>query len=187
MYAYDVHTDIKELALFGEDTISVHNWVFNLGRRGDLYNGIMIARQLDPRVGFAYNIKKTGTVIRGSYARTMETPFNENLILSSKGCTDPVINAIMSSTAAPCVTPFVPLSPAPAMSSMQGLKRAFGKYLVIEREYIWKWTQRAFDFSILGDSPITFPMGWTKSKIPGYAIRISVPNIHGFTAYTVKP
>ena len=28
----------------------------------------------------------------------METPFNENLILASNGCTDPVINALMSST-----------------------------------------------------------------------------------------
>ena len=73
--------------------------------RGDFYNGITIARQVEPRVGVAYNIKKTNTVIRVSYARTMETPFNENLILASNGCTDPVINAIMSSTAAPCVTP----------------------------------------------------------------------------------
>jgi hypothetical protein len=185
LYPYDVHSDIKEVALFAQDTITVRNWVFNLGLRGDLYNGITIAREAEPRVGFAYNIKKTNTVIRGSYAHTMETPFNENLILSSKGCTDPVINAIMSSTAAPCVTPFVPLSPGTRNELHAGLEQAFGKYLVVDGEYIWKWTQRAFDFSILGDSPITFPIEWTKSKIPGYAIRISVPNIHGFTAYSV--
>ena len=98
LYPYDVHSDIKELALFAQDTITVDNWVFNLGLRGDLYNGISIARQAEPRVGAAYNIKKTNTVLRGSYARTMETPFNENLILASNGCTDPVINALMSST-----------------------------------------------------------------------------------------
>jgi hypothetical protein len=163
----------------------VKNWVFNLGLRGDLYNGITIARQLDPRLGFAYNLKKTNTVIRGSYARTMETPFNENLILSSMGCTDPVINAIMASTAAPCVTPFVPLTPGTRNELHAGVEQAFGKYLVVDGEYIWKWTQRAFDFSILGDSPITFPIEWTKSKIPGYAVRFSVPNTHGFTAYVV--
>ena len=32
----------------------------------------------------AYNIKKTNTVLRVSYARTLETPFNENLVLSSR-------------------------------------------------------------------------------------------------------
>ena len=46
----------------------------------------------------AYNIKATNTVLRVSYARTMETPFNENLILASNGCNDPVISALMSST-----------------------------------------------------------------------------------------
>ena len=98
MYPYNVHSDIKELALFAQDTITVHNWVFNLGLRGDFYNGISISREAEPRVGVAYNIKKTSTVLRASYARTMETPFNENLILASNGCTDPVINALMSST-----------------------------------------------------------------------------------------
>jgi hypothetical protein len=184
MYAYDAHSDIKELALFVQDSITYKNWNFNLGIRGDLYNGISIARQAEPRVGGAYNIKKTNTVIRASYARTMETPFNENLILASNGCTNPVINAIMSSTVAPCVST-TPLSPGTRNEIHAGLQQAFSKYLVVDGEYIWKYTQRAFDFSVLGNSPITFPIEWAKSKIPGYAIRASVPNTHGFTAYVV--
>lgn len=184
LYAYDVHTDIKELALFAQDTITVDNWVFNLGLRGDLYNGIAIARQAEPRLGAAYNVKKTNTVLRISYARTMETPFNENLILASNGCSDPVINAIMSSTISPCVST-TPLSPGTRNEFHAGLQQAFSKYLVVDGEYIWKYTQRGFDFSILGDSPITFPVEWDKSKIPGYAIRASVPNFHGLTAFAV--
>jgi outer membrane receptor protein involved in Fe transport len=54
------------------------------------------AKQGEPRLGIAYNIKPTNTVLRVSYARTMETPFNENLVLSSLGCNDPVINAIFN-------------------------------------------------------------------------------------------
>ena len=164
--------------------LPISNWNFNLGLRGDLYNGISIARQAEPRVGAAYNIKKTNTVLRGSYARIMETPFNENLILASNGCTDPVINALMSSTISPCVST-TPLSPGTRNEFHAGLQQAFGKYLVVDGEYIWKYTQRGFDFSILGDSPITFPVEWAKSKIPGYAIRASVPNTHGFTAFVV--
>jgi hypothetical protein len=184
LYPYDVHTDIKELGLFGQDSITYKNWNFNFGLRGDLYNGISIFREAEPRVGIAYNIKPTSTVLRVSYARTMETPFNENLILASNGCTDPVINALMSSTVSPCVSD-TPLRPGTRNEFHAGLEQAFGKHLVVDGEYIWKYTQRAFDFSILGDSPITFPIEWTKSKIPGYAIRASVPNTHGFTAYIV--
>ena len=114
----------------------------------------------------------------------METPFNENLILASNGCLDPVINALMSGTGTPCVTT-TPLSPGSRNEFHVGLQQALSKYLVVSGEYIWKYTQRGFDFSILGDSPITFPVEWAKSKIPGYAIRFSVPNFHGFTAFVV--
>src|SRR3984893_11507237 len=34
------HTDVKELALYSQDTITKNNWSFNLGIRGDLYNGL---------------------------------------------------------------------------------------------------------------------------------------------------
>ena len=71
-------------------------WTFNLGLRFDYYNGIVTANQPEPRLGIAYNIKPTNTVLRISYARTLETPFNENLVLSSLGCNDPVINALMA-------------------------------------------------------------------------------------------
>ncbi|HXP84233.1 MAG TPA: hypothetical protein VN841_05910 [Bryobacteraceae bacterium] len=37
----------------------------------------------------------------------------------------------------------------------------------------------------MGATPIYFPIEWSSSKIPGYAIRASVPNIHGFTAFVV--
>jgi hypothetical protein len=37
----------------------------------------------------------------------------------------------------------------------------------------------------LGNTPITYPIEWSKSKIPGYTVRASMPNFHGFTAYVV--
>ncbi len=66
-----------------------------------------------------------------------------------------------------------------------GLTQAFGRYFVVDAEYIWKYTHRAYDFSVLGNTPITFPIEWASSKIPGYAIRGTLPNFHGLTAYVV--
>ena len=86
LFPFYGHTDVKELAMYVQDSISVKNWSFNLGIRGDLYNGLSSASQAEPRVGVSYNIQKTNTVLRFSYARTLETPFNENLVLSSVGC-----------------------------------------------------------------------------------------------------
>ena len=66
-----------------------------------------------------------------------------------------------------------------------GLEQAFGKYLVFSGEWISKYTHNGYDFSVLGNTPITFPIEWHNSKIPGYAGRVSVPEIHGFSALMV--
>jgi hypothetical protein len=187
LYNFKGNANIKEAALFIQDTITIKNWSFNLGARADIYRGLASAQQLEPRLGIAYNIKPTSTVLRISYARTMETPFNENLILASTGCNDPVIFDLQESVpGGQCVSSTVPpLSPGHRNEFHAGLEQAFGKYLVVDGEYIWKYTHKAFDFSVLGNTPITYPIEWDSSKIPGYAIRASVPDIHGFTAYVV--
>lgn len=183
-YLFHGHTDVKELALYVQDSITFHNWAFNVGIRGDLYNGISIARQAEPRLGAAYNIKKSSTILRASYARIMETPFNENLVIASTGCSDQVVNAIATgSQGYPCLT--TPLKPSWRNEFHAGFQQAFGKYLVVDAEYIWKYTHYGYDFSIFGNTPIFFPVEWHNSKIPGYAIRATVPEFHGFTALVV--
>lgn len=175
------HTDVKELALYVQDTISWRSWAFNLGLREDLYNGISKANQIEPRLGVAYNIKSSNTVFRVSYARTLETPFNENLVLSSIGCGSDVLAPLLSCTS-PTLTP---ITPGFRNEFHAGLQQAFGKYFVLDGEYIWKYTHNGYDFSVLGNTPITFPIEWTRSKIPGFAVRGSVPNFHGLTALIV--
>ncbi len=184
-YEYFGRTDIKEFAFYAQDTITWHNWSFNLGLRFDKYNGITSAAQGEPRLGIAYNIKPTNTVLRVSYARTMESPFNENLILASLGCNDPVVVAFQTLVAGGACVTTAPLSPGHRNEFHAGLQQAFGRYLVIDGEYIWKYTHKAFDFSVLGNTPITYPIEWQSSKIPGYAIRATVPNYHGLTAFVV--
>ncbi|MGA9210477.1 MAG: TonB-dependent receptor, partial [Terriglobales bacterium] len=194
LYTFHGRTDVKELALYVQDTITKGRWSFNLGIRGDMYNGLTTTKQPEPRLGIAYNIKSTNTVLRVSYARIIETPFNENLVLSSLGCQNSVIGALFFVAGEGCgsgntppaqsSTP-TPLGPGWRNEFHAGLEQAFGKYLVFSGEYIWKYTHHGFDFSVLGDTPITFPVEWDRSKIPGVAGRVSVPNFHGLTAFVV--
>ncbi|MFI5106710.1 MAG: TonB-dependent receptor domain-containing protein, partial [Terriglobales bacterium] len=172
------HTDIKQLALYLQDTITKGNWSLSLGIRGDLYNGLATHREAEPRLGVSYNFKKTNTVFRASYARILETPFNENLVLSATGCNFSVIAALV-----PCVP--VAFSPGWRNEFHSGLQQAFGKHLVFSGDYIWKYTHNGYDFSVLGATPITFPIAWNNSKITGFDGRVNVTNIHGFTALFV--
>ena len=180
-YRFFGHTDVKELSMYIEDLIKAGNWNLNLGMRGDLYNGLTVARQAEPRLAVSYSVPKTNTVLRVSYARTLETPFNENLVLSSVGCGDAVLNPLLA--CAPGVTNTVE-QPGFRNEFHAGLTQAIGSHFVASGDYVWKYTHNAFDFSVLGNTPITFPIDWHNSKIPGYDLRVDFVQFHGLSAYT---
>jgi hypothetical protein len=180
-YLWFGHTDVKELALYLQDEIKAGPWDVRLGIRGDKYNGLADQGQAEPRLGVAYQVKPTKTVLAVSYARTLETPFNENLVLSSQGCSDAVLSPLL------LCSPGVQGTMQPGFRNEfhASLQQGFGKNLVVGGEYIWKYTHNAFDFSVLGNTPITFPIDWHNSKIPGYALHADAPDFHHFSAYFV--
>jgi len=178
IYGFRGRADVKELALYVQDSITAGNWLFNVGIRGDIYNGLTVAKQAEPRLGVSYKVKRSSTVLRASYARTLETPFNENLVLSSEGCNYAVIQGLV-----PCVTASLP--PGFRNEFHAGIQQALGRHFVLGGEYIWKYTHNSFDFSVLGNTPITFPIDWHNSKIPGFAANASMPSFHGFSAQVV--
>lgn len=179
-FLFNGHTDVKELSLYLQDAITVKNWSFNLGLRGDFYNGLTRDKQAEPRLGLAYNIKQTNTVLRLSYARTLESPFNENLVIANEGCSIPFLAALVPPPGVPCNAGRI--RPGFRNEFHAGLQQAFGKYLVVSGDYIWKYTHNGYDFGDVGATPIYFPIEWHSSKIPGYAIRVNVPNYRGFSA-----
>lgn len=179
VYSFFGHTDVKELALYIEDQIRLGNWNLSLGIRGDKYNGLANASQAEPRLGVAYQVKRTGTVLGASYARTMETPFNENLVLSSQGCGNPVLSPLLSCTAGVSGI----LLPGYRNEYHVSVQQGLGKYVTLSGEYIWKYTNNAFDFSVLGNTPITFPIDWHNAKIPGYALHANLADFHHLSAY----
>jgi len=180
LFPFNGHTDVKELALYAQDTITKGNWAFNLGIRFDLYRGIVHDWQPEPRVGLAYNIKKTNSVLRLSYSRVLETPFNENLILASVGAANPVITDVIGGQSLQA-----PIRSGQRNQFNAGFQQAFGKYAVVDADYLWKYTHNAYDFSTFGNTPIFFPIAWKSSKIDGPSVRVSMPNFHGLTALVV--
>jgi hypothetical protein len=62
--------NINQYAFFAQDGITAGKFQFNVGLRLDRYDGLVSKTSPQPRAGIAYNIKKTGTVLRVAYART---------------------------------------------------------------------------------------------------------------------
>lgn len=177
LFHFHGHTDIKEEALYGEDNITLKQWQFMIGLRGDNYNGLSRKYMLEPRAGVTYQVKKTGTVLRLGYSRLMPTPYNEGLLLSSSTGSGGLAQNIGGSVH--------PLKPATRNQYDAGFEQGFGKYLVVDGQYFWKETKGDYDFDVLLNTPLTFPIQWRKSKIDGFDIRLTMPETHGVSAYSV--
>jgi hypothetical protein len=169
--------NINEYAFYATDTINWGNLTLTPGLRITRYDGLAQATGVQPRFGIAYLVKRTGTVLRISYARTLETPGNENLLLSSATGVGGLANVFGA----------VGAEPVPAARRTQfnaGFQQTIGRYVQIDADYYWKYAHPGFEWDVLLNTPITFPIAWHKDKLDGFGIRVSTLNLKGFQANT---
>jgi hypothetical protein len=164
---------IKEQAAYIQDDIKAGDATFKLGIRLDHYDGLSQATLAQPRLGVSYAVPGSGTVLRASYGRTLETPYNENLLLSS------------SQGAAGLVGSAEPLQPGRRNQVEVGIQQGFGRWVVVDFGYFNKHTTNAYDFGVLFDTPIVFPISWDHSRLDGFTGRINLVEHGGFSAFTV--
>jgi hypothetical protein len=170
---------IKESSAYAEDSIQWGRLNLNVGARYDDYDGIGKGADLQPRVGLAYQVRSTGTVLHLSYARVLLTPYNENLILSSATGPGGLAGGSLGSAR---VTPLVP---ARRNQFNAGLQQSLGSKFTFEGEYFWKFTDGAFDFNTILNTPLNFPVQFRKAIIDGAMVRLTLRPIHGFSAFSV--
>ena len=100
---------------------------------------------LQPRLGASYAIPQSNTVFRASYGRTLETPYNENLLLSSGFG----LNGLFGDGQI--------LQPGKRNQVEIGIQQGLGKWVVADFGYFNKHTDNGYDFGVLFDTPIVFP------------------------------
>ncbi len=178
LFRFNGRATIKQEAAFVQDSMNFKNGLaVSLGLRFDNYNGLSKGKSLQPRLGVSYLFKPTNTVIRGSYTRNYETPYNENLIFSNAAGTNGFADGSFGDVNT------APLKPGNRNQFNVGLQQGIGKYIVADIDYFNKYTRNAYDFNVLLDTPITFPISWDKSKIDGVSFRLNLTNYKGLSAF----
>src|SRR4029077_20728147 len=160
--AYDQAATIKQQAAFVQDDISAGPATFKLGVRLDHYDGLTTKTLAQPRLGLSVAVPGSGTVLRASYGRTMETPYNENLLLSA----GVGLNGQFGDSA--------PVLPGKRDQVEVGVQQAVGGWLVVSCGDLNKHTTNVYDFGVVFEMPIAFPIAWDHSRLNGFTGRLNV-------------
>lgn len=179
LFRFNGTTDIKQEAVYVQDELHFGGWLLSGGVRADNYNGISSRSMIEPRAGASYRIRRTNTVLRGSFGKFFMTPYNENLILSSStgagGLAQNVFGAYGDRA----------LKPGKRNQFSTGFEQALGSKIALQGDYFWKFTDRDYDFDVLFNTPLSFPIQWSKSKIDGYSVRVNLTPVRGISAFSV--
>ena len=178
LFSFNGRATIKQEAAYIQDAINFKNGLtLSLGLRYDRYKGLSKGEAFQPRLGVSYLFKPTKTVFRASYTRNFETPYNENLILSSSTGGNGLADGIFGDTSA------TPLKPGYRNQFNVGIQQGFGKYVVADVDYFDKRTRNAYDFNVILNTPITFPISWDRSHINGISFKVNLTNYKGLSAF----
>jgi hypothetical protein len=175
IYAFQGSTDIKQVALFGQDFVKLGDFKLDLGLRYDKYNGLARNHGVQPRVGLIYSSPPLHSNFHLNYSRVFITPYNENLIVASSAGPGSISAALGATDSAVLDT---------------GHRNQFNvgfetpiRYFSLSGEYLWKFTYGAYDFDVLLNSPLTFPTQFRKSKIDGGLVRLTLNPTHGVNGF----
>jgi outer membrane receptor protein involved in Fe transport len=167
----------QTVGLFVQDTISpVEDLHVSVGVRYDRYRLLIDDSAVSPRLGAAYHVHGTGTVVRGSYSRIFMPPFSENLLLSSSA----EARALSTSGAAGGGED---VRPETQNAYEVGVQQALGTHAKLDVAYYRKDVRNLADVDQFLDTTVTFPLSVAKGVAQGIEGRLDVPVFRGINGY----
>jgi hypothetical protein len=173
---------------FAQDRIRLGNLLLSLGLRYDKYSFLEKGNQLQPRVGVAYTIPATGTVLRASYNRIYQTPVNENLLLSNSEKSSVLVPPDVRATLGGAL---IRITPERQNVYEFGAQQSIAGKASLNAMYYRKDITNLHDNDNFFNTGIIFPTALAKAEVRGVEGRITVPEIRklsgslSFTHYSV--
>ena len=156
---------------------------FDLGVRFDSYHFLVDKNYASPRLGMAYVISRTRTVLRASYNRFLQTPALENLLLSSSqearvfspagGTGDEVKGS--------------PVRPSREWQVDLGFQQQLAPVLRLDADFYYRSMKNPFEFTDFLETGIVFPATLDRSRSKGVEARLDLARaggLSGFVSYT---
>lgn len=169
-------------AAYAQDTIKWKNLTLNLGARYDDNHLFLTESDLEPRLGAAYYIPQSQTVLRASFDRMFITPEYENILLSS--------SAAAASITPPDVQQDHNLGNGQLFNVAErhdvenfGIQQGLGKWLRLDFSYWKRQVKNAADQDQFFNTGIVFPLNFARGELHGWNARLDSTTWNGLHGY----
>ncbi len=175
-FVYNQSATIKEQAVFIQDDIKAGDFSVKLGLRVDHYDGLVQKTLVQPRLGVSHAVPggRHCSPCRDAAARWKRRITRICSCLSGLGPAGQF-----------GIDWQQPLPPGIRDQGEFGIQQGFGRWVVADFGYFNKHTQNGYDFNVLFNTPIVFPVAWDHSRINGFTGRVNLVEHGGFSAFFV--
>ena len=138
-----------------QDSIRLGDFQISLGMRYDIYRFMVDETMWQPRLGISYHVKRTGTVFRASYNRLLQTPQNENLLLSNSDQANVLVDPEIRATTGGAATR---IRPEKQNLMEVGVQQSLGRRFSVNSSFYHKNARNQQDVNSFFNTPIVFPL-----------------------------
>lgn len=190
-----------EASAYVQDHITATaNLTFDLGVRFDSYHFLIDKNFASPRLGLAYRIQKTKTVLRAGYNRFLQTPALENLLLSSSadaqifspgGEDEMSLNRRLKKLKGTQIRPQeafdadkgAPVGPSREWQGSGGFQQQLGRYLRLDTDFYYRRFKDSPDITNFLETGIVFPVSLARNRSKGIETRLDLAPVRGLSAF----
>jgi hypothetical protein len=166
-----------EQSAFVQDQLLLGNWTINAGVRWDHYQLLVNKSAVSPRIGVARYFKSAELVLHASYDRAFQTPFFENILLSSSAQVT-ILNPNFLR---------LPVQPSTGNYFQVGATKGLLSKLKLDVNGFDRRMNNYSDDDQLLNTAISFPIAFAKANLYGAEAKIEIPRwgpLSGFVSYS---
>lgn len=178
-FFFNQHRSGYEGSFYAQDHINAtRNLTFDLGVRFDGYHFLVDRNYWSPRLGMAYRIEKTKTVLRAAYNRFLQTPALENLLLSSSEEA-----RIFSPAGEEGGVEGAPVQPSREWQVDTGFQQQLGRYLRLDADFYYRRLKNPPEITNFLETGLIFPATLDHSRSKGIEARLDLARVGGFSGF----
>jgi hypothetical protein len=162
-----------EQASFVQDLIHLGNWTMNAGLRWDHYHVLVNQNAVSPRFAISRYFPSAGLVLHFSYDRIFQTPSFENILLSSSSAAAGITSNSVQ----------LPVKPSEGNFYEAGATKTFLNKIKLNANYFRRLVNNYADDSPFQNTPISFPVAFSKAIIYGAEGKLDLPDWKRFSGY----